>query len=84
MRATVRLVERPALLTVPNLALVQDGAAYAVFVGEQAPGVKRTVVLGQRGAVRSEITSGLAAGERILLLPATKDDKKDNKDKKPA
>lgn len=79
VRATVRLVERPALLTVPNLALVQDGSAYAVFVGEQAPGVKRTVVLGQRGAVRSEIKSGLAAGERILLLPVTKDDKKDKK-----
>lgn len=78
LRATVRLVDRPATLTLPNLALVQEGAGYAVFVGEQAPGVKQVVELGQRGAVRSEIKSGLAAGARVLLLPAvsgSKDDK---------
>lgn len=84
VRATVRLVERPAVLTVPNMALVQEGTAYAVFVGDQAPGVKKVVELGQRGAVRSEIKSGLAAGERILLLPVVKDDNLNNKqDKKP-
>jgi HlyD family secretion protein len=81
VHATVRLVERPAVLTVPNLALVQEGAGYAVYVGEQAPGVKRTVQLGQRGGVRSEIISGLTAGERILLLPATKAGKDDSKEK---
>ncbi|MES2324768.1 MAG: secretion protein HlyD [Pseudomonadota bacterium] len=84
VRATVRLVERPAVLTLPNMALVQEGTAYAVFVGDQAPGVKKVVELGQRGAVRSEIKSGLAAGERILLLPVVKDDNLNNKqDKKP-
>jgi len=84
VRATVRLVERPAVLTVPNMALVQEGTAYAVFVGDRAPGVKKVVELGQRGAVRSEIKSGLAAGERILLLPVVKDDNLNNKqDKKP-
>jgi len=79
LRATVRLVERRATLTLPNLALVQDGAAYAVFVGEQAPGVKQVVELGQRGLVRSEIKSGLNVGARVLLLPAEDDKKKDKK-----
>lgn len=79
LRATVRLVDRPATLTLPNLALVQDGAAYAVFVGEQAPGVKQVVELGQRGLVRSEIKSGIKAGARVLLLPTEDDKKKDKK-----
>jgi HlyD family secretion protein len=82
LHATVRLVDRPAALTLPNLALVQDGAAYAVFVGDKAPGNKQIVELGQRGQVRSEIRSGLSAGTEILLLPAipeNKDKKKDNR-----
>lgn len=88
VHATVRLVDRPSTLTVPNLALVQEGPAFAVFVGEQAPGVKHAVVLGQRGPVRSEIKSGLPAGAHVLLLPDSgktgKDGKnaKDNKDNK--
>lgn len=69
VRATLMLVDRPAALTLPNLALVQEGEKYAVFVGASAPGVKRMVELGQRGSARSEIKSGVTAGERILLLP---------------
>lgn len=83
LHATVRLVDRPAALTLPNLALVQDGAAYAVFVGEKAPGTRQVVELGQRGPVRSEIKSGLAAGARVLLLPAVPENKDEKKDKKP-
>ncbi|MDB5920578.1 MAG: HlyD family secretion protein [Massilia sp.] len=86
VHATVRLVDRPAALTLPNLALVQDGAAYSVFVGDQPPGVRQIVELGQRGPVRSEIKSGLRAGSRVLLVPVVPDKKdKDKKmDKKPA
>lgn len=79
VRATVMLVERPATLTLPNLALVQDGEKYAVYVGAAAPGVKKTIELGQRGSVRSEIKSGLAAGEQILLLPPVAEVKTDKK-----
>lgn len=75
VRATVMLVDRPAALTLPNLALVQEGDKYAVFVGASAPGQKKIVELGQRGSARSEIKSGLAAGERVLLLPPRVDDK---------
>jgi HlyD family secretion protein len=81
VHATVRLVDRPAALTLPNLALVQDGAAYAVFVGDRAPGIKQAVELGQRGSVRSEIKSGLPAGARVLLLPAVPENKDKQKDR---
>lgn len=83
VHATVRLVDRPAALTLPNLALVQDGAAFSVFVGDKAPGVKQLIELGQRGPVRSEIKSGLAAGAQVLLVPAVADNKDKKKDKKP-
>ena len=69
VHASVRMVDRPSALTVPNLALEQNGASYAVYVGDAAPGVKQVVELGQRGAVRSEIKSGVAAGAHVLLLP---------------
>jgi HlyD family secretion protein len=72
LHATVRLVDRPSALTVPNVALVQEGAAFALFAGDGAKGVKHAVELGLRGPVRSEIKSGLAAGARIFLIPETK------------
>jgi multidrug efflux pump subunit AcrA (membrane-fusion protein) len=69
LRGVVRLVARPATLTVPNIALVQEGAGYAVYTDEHGKAVKHAVQLGQRGPVRTELTSGLEAGARVLLLP---------------
>ncbi len=69
----VILVERPQASTVPNLALRQDGDAWSVQVLDGGRPVRRPVVLGARGAVRSEISSGLAPGARVLLLPEAKD-----------
>jgi len=69
LHGTVRLVAKAAVLTVPNIALVQDGAAYAVYTVDAGRAVKHKVELGQRGPVRSEIRSGLAPGARIVLLP---------------
>ncbi|MES2296907.1 MAG: secretion protein HlyD [Pseudomonadota bacterium] len=71
LQATVRLIDQPWALTVPNLALVQDGARYSLFTGAGPNGVKQAVELGLRGPVRSQIKSGLAAGARIFLLPPT-------------
>ena len=75
LRGTVQLVGRAAALTVPNIALVQEDAGYAVYTEDAGHQVKRKIELGQRGPVRSEIKSGLTAGARILLVPP--------KDKKP-
>jgi HlyD family secretion protein len=69
LRGTVEMVARPAALTVPNIALQQEGASYVLYTEEAGAPVKHKVELGQRGAVRSELKSGLAAGARVLLLP---------------
>ena len=69
LRGAVQLVTRSAALTVPNLALVQEGAGYAVYTDEQGKPVRHKIELGQRGPVRSELKSGLTAGARIVLLP---------------
>ncbi|WP_075795797.1 efflux RND transporter periplasmic adaptor subunit [Massilia putida] len=69
LHGAVQLVSKAAALTVPNIALVQDGAAYAVYTIDAGVPVKHKVELGLRGPVRSEIKSGLASGARIVLLP---------------
>lgn len=69
LRGTVQLVAKPAALTVPNIALVQDGAGYVVYTDDHGKPVRHKVELGLRGPVRSELKSGVAAGARIVLLP---------------
>ncbi|MBW8897695.1 MAG: HlyD family efflux transporter periplasmic adaptor subunit, partial [Massilia sp.] len=69
LHGTVRLVGKPSALTVPNIALVPDGASYAVYTLDAGAPVKHKVELGLRGPVRSEIKGGLAPGARIVLLP---------------
>ena len=71
LRGTVRLVEQPAALTVPNVALLQQGAQYSVAVNDDGRVRQQTVELGMRGPVRSEIKSGLTPGMQVLLLPET-------------
>jgi multidrug efflux pump subunit AcrA (membrane-fusion protein) len=82
LHGTVRLVSRASALTVPNIAIVQDGAASAVYLDDAGRQVRHRIELGQRGPVRSEIRSGLAAGARVVLLPPVeKADKADKADK---
>jgi len=71
LHGTVKLVAQASALTVPNIALVQEGSAYIVYSDDGGRQVKHQVELGQRGPVRSEIKSGLAPGARILLVPPT-------------
>lgn len=75
LRGTVQLVAKPAALTVPNIALVQDGAGYVVYTDDQGKSVRHKVELGLRGPVRSELKSGVAAGARIVLLPPASTEK---------
>ena len=62
--------ERTTVL-VPAVAVVRDGANAVVFVQTQ-PGKfeRRAVVLGRRGKDRVEISSGLAAGEKVVTTSA--------------
>lgn len=69
LHGTVRLVALPAALTMPNIAVVPDGAAYAVYTLDANGLAKHRIELGARGPVRSEIKAGVAAGSRIVLLP---------------
>ncbi|WP_229416763.1 efflux RND transporter periplasmic adaptor subunit [Massilia eburnea] len=69
LNGTVWLVARQSALTVPNVSLVQEGAGYVVYTDDAGRPVKHKIELGQRGPVRSEIKSGLAAGARIILVP---------------
>ena len=69
-RGRILLHEAEAALSVPNVAVVAEGERRFVDV-ESADGVvRREVKLGVRGPSRSEVLDGLAAGERIRLVPA--------------
>ncbi len=64
-------VERPEAITVPADAVVDSGLRRTVFV-ETAEGVyePRRVETGWRAGDRVQVTSGLAAGERIVVSGA--------------
>ncbi len=64
------LAEAEDVLTVPRAALFRDGDQWAVFVSENNTAVLRIVELGLRNAFSAEITSGLTAGERVVLQPS--------------
>jgi HlyD family secretion protein len=69
LRGTVRLVEKSAVLTVPNVALIQEGTTFAVLIADGGRMTRKIVDLGLRGPHRSEIKSGIDAGVRVALLP---------------
>ena len=75
--AKVDLLNMPNVISVPNIALVQDGADYSVWVMNGTKAEKRKIDLGMRGPVRTEVKSGLKVGEEIVLTPQNKDEKKD-------
>ena len=75
IKGVVSLIERDKVLTVPNIALVQDGGEYGVFIKDGATIKQHKVQLGLRGAVRSEIKAGVNAGMQLVLIPEKKEKK---------
>ena len=71
----VTLLDSKKVLTVPNIALVQEGADYFVYLMEKSSKLKQKVELGLRGQIRSEVKSGLSAGAKLVLVPEKKEDK---------
>lgn len=63
----VILLSAPEALTVPNVALSGEGDQAFVTVLDGGEPVRRPVELGKRGPARTQVLSGLAAGERVLL-----------------
>ncbi|MFZ6798488.1 efflux RND transporter periplasmic adaptor subunit [Undibacterium sp. Di24W] len=71
----VTLLDSKKVLTVPNIALVQEGTDYFVYLMEKSTKLKQKVELGLRGQIRSEVKSGLSAGAKLVLVPEKKEDK---------
>ncbi|MDJ0760920.1 MAG: HlyD family efflux transporter periplasmic adaptor subunit [Woeseiaceae bacterium] len=66
----VVLWEANDILTVPLTALFRDGEQWALFAEEDGRAVLRHVEVGQRNGIIAEVSSGLAAGERVVAHPS--------------
>ncbi|BBB60347.1 hypothetical protein UNDKW_2074 [Undibacterium sp. KW1] len=73
---TVSLINQAKAMTVPNIALIQDGSNFAAYIKDGDQLKRQAVVLGQRGPVRSEIKSGISQGNQVVLLPEAKNKEK--------
>ncbi|HYU43772.1 MAG TPA: efflux RND transporter periplasmic adaptor subunit [Vicinamibacteria bacterium] len=69
-RATIEVGRLPSALVVPPAALVRDGTSQAqAFVIVQGKAERRTVAVGVEGADAVQVTSGLQAGDVLVLDP---------------
>ena len=70
-RVDVRIVTWQAddVLKVPPGALFRSGEAWAVYVVEEGVAHLRPVTVGHRSDTEAEITSGLEAGDVVVLFP---------------
>jgi HlyD family secretion protein len=59
-------------ISIPNVALIAESGHTYVQVEDGSRIDRREVLLGARGTARSEVTKGLAAGDRVLLTPRSK------------
>lgn len=69
VRAEIHISQAPNSIAVPNQALFQDGRGDWVLVVDGGKLNRRPVMLGTRGANRSEVIDGLQVGEEIALFP---------------
>jgi RND family efflux transporter MFP subunit len=72
--ATTIVVEgRTGVLAVPNPALHRDGSGAYTWVMRDGQPVRRPVEVGYRGTSHTEIVSGLAVGDVVLVGPGPDD-----------
>jgi HlyD family secretion protein len=71
-RVDARIViwENPDVLIAPGSALFRDGDRWSVFVVEAGRAHRRSVEVGHRNALETEIIRGLNPGEEVILHPA--------------
>lgn len=67
--AKIVLWESDDVLRVPSSAPFRYGDGWSVFVVEDGRARRRTVSLGQRGALEVEVKDGLAPGEVVIRQP---------------
>ncbi|MBK8229047.1 MAG: efflux RND transporter periplasmic adaptor subunit [Candidatus Eisenbacteria bacterium] len=67
--AEVRIVTetRAPVLTVPNIAIVQDRGESVVYVAQDGVAARRVVTLGLQDETLTQVLSGLEAGEMIVV-----------------
>lgn len=72
-RVDVKVVlwDGPNVLRVPSSALFRNGDQWAVFVVERSRARIRTPSIGHRSPSYTEVTSGLAEGESVIIHPPT-------------
>ena len=67
--ASIVVWEGKDLVTIPLGALFRSGQDWSVFVVEDAVARLRILTLGQRSAELTEVVSGLAPGETVIIHP---------------
>jgi multidrug efflux pump subunit AcrA (membrane-fusion protein) len=72
VRATIYVMKREGVVSVPNQAIFQDGERAVVYVFEEGAFVEKPVSLGQRSLSRTIVVDGLEQGERIALVEPEK------------
>lgn len=73
-RVEARMViwEKPDVLKVPTSALFRQGDDWAVFVDEGGVARARTVEIGRRNALESQVLSGIEENETVVMHPSDK------------
>lgn len=61
---------QPDVLQVPTSALFRRGAGWAVFAINDGRARMRDVQIGHRAALTTEIASGLAPGDVVIVHPS--------------
>ena len=70
IEATFVLWEGADVLQVPNSALFRAAGRWQAYVYEEGRARLRTLTLGQRNGLHSQVTAGLSPGERVLTHPS--------------
>lgn len=70
LEARVVLWEGDDTLSTPLTALFRQGDEWALFVEEDRRAILRLVEVGHRNGIVAEITSGLDAGEQVVVHPS--------------
>lgn len=69
VEARILLWHADAVVSVPASALFRSGGRWAVYTVEDGRARLRPIAIGMRGRLEVEVTSGLAAGDRVVLYP---------------
>ena len=70
VEARIVIWENPDVLIAPASALFRDGDRWSVFVVQAGRARRKSVEVGHRNALETEIIRGLNPGEEVILHPA--------------